>query len=39
MFFDLMPENAQTLLCKKVAIKNGDIREAFDILKTALSEA
>jgi hypothetical protein len=34
VFFELIDDQAQKLIAKKVAKMNGDLRVAFDILKT-----
>ncbi|TNV72597.1 hypothetical protein FGO68_gene11804 [Halteria grandinella] len=38
MFFSLIDERAMTLISKKVSKMNGDVRVAFDIIKSAFVE-
>lgn len=38
MFFSLIDERAMTLIAKKVSKMNGDVRVAFDIIKSAFIE-
>lgn len=37
MFHDIVDEKAETIIARKVAKKNGDIRVAFDIMKSAIA--
>ena len=37
MFHNIVDEKAELIIAKKVAKKNGDIRVAFDIMKSALA--
>jgi hypothetical protein len=37
-FFNLMDERAKDIIAKKVSKMNGDVRVAFDILKSAFVE-
>lgn len=34
IYFDLVDEKAQTIIAKKVSKMNGDLRVAFDIIKS-----
>ena len=34
MFFDIIDESAKVLIAKRVARMNGDLRVAFDIIKS-----
>jgi Cdc6-like AAA superfamily ATPase len=38
IFFDLLDEKAKDIIAMKVAKRNGDIRIAFDLIKTSLSK-
>ena len=38
IFFDLVDDNAYLFIAKKVAKQNGDIRVAFDLMKSALEK-
>jgi hypothetical protein len=37
IFFGILEEKAKEIIAKKVALNNGDIRIAFDLIKTSLS--
>lgn len=38
LFFNLIDEKAMELIAKKVSLYNGDIRIAFDLIKTSISK-
>lgn len=38
LFFNLIDEKAMDLIAKKVSLHNGDIRIAFDLIKTSISK-
>ena len=38
IFFNLLDERAMDMIAKKVSKMNGDVRVAFDILKSAFVE-
>ncbi len=37
IFFGILEDKAMEIIAKKVALHNGDIRVAFDLIKTSLS--